>query len=465
MTKPHIVYLALGSNLGDRAAHLHTALRELRAYTNIEATSFLYETPPAYVTDQPKFLNAVCRVTTQLSPTDLLAALEATMAAMGRVRSLRYGPRIIDLDILFYDRVQIDTPDLTLPHPRLPERDFVLEPLCDIAPNLTHPLIGLTMRDLLSALKAPPLPRVMPLGQHLWTWGAKTYVMGIVNVTPDSFSGDGLAVNQHPTEQIVANAVAQAQGFVADGADCIDVGGMSTRPGHALIPVEEEMARVIPVVRALAEAVDAPISVDTFRSEVAQAALAAGAHLINDVWGLRYDRGLARLAAEAGVPLVVMHNRAAPEEAAYRARVMSLPFGPPGAYDDIIGDIADELAQSMALAQGLGLPRWLLIADPGLGFGKTLEQQLELIDRLDGLREGGYPLLFGPSRKRFIGAVLGGLPPEERVEGTLATCVLAIDRGADIIRVHDVRGAVRAARMTDAIVRQPRDHLAAPLPK
>lgn len=464
MTKPHTAYLALGSNLGDRAAHLHTALRELRAYANVEATSFLYETPPAYVTDQPKFLNAVCRVTTQLAPEELLAALETTMTAMGRVRSLRYGPRVIDLDILFYDRIQIDTSDLTLPHPRLPERDFVLEPLCDIAPNLTHPLIGLTMRDLLSALKAPPLPRVMPLGRHLWTWGEQTYVMGIVNVTSDSFSGDGLAVGQWREDEMVAAAVAQAQRFVAEGAHCIDVGGMSTRPGHTLIPVEEEMARVVPVIRALAGAVDAPISVDAFRSEVAQAALAAGAHLINDVWGLRYDRHLAQLAAGAGVPLVVMHNRVEPDDSAYRARVMSLPFGPPGRYDDIIGDISDELAQSMAVAEGLGLPRWLLMADPGLGFGKTLEQQLDLIDRLDGLRALGYPLLFGPSRKRFIGAILGGLPPEERVEGTLATCVLAIDRGADMIRVHDVRAAVRAARMADAIVRPRRTPAGEPPP-
>jgi dihydroneopterin aldolase / 2-amino-4-hydroxy-6-hydroxymethyldihydropteridine diphosphokinase / dihydropteroate synthase len=451
-TASHTAILALGSNLGDRAAHLHTALREMRAYLTVEATSFLYETPPAYVTDQPKFLNAVCRVTTQLSPQDLLAAIEATMSAMGRVRTLRYGPRIIDIDILFYDRVQLVTPDLTIPHPRLPERDFVLEPLCDIAADFRHPLIGLTMRDLLTALKAPPLPRILPLGNTLWTWGAKTYVMGIINVTPDSFSGDGLAGSE---EGRVAAALAQAERFLADGADCLDVGGMSTRPGHALIPIEEELGRVIPVVQALAQRVAAPISVDTFRREVAQAALDAGAQLVNDVWGLRYDRELARLVADRGAALTVMHNRMRPEEAGYRARVASLPVGPPNAYDDIARDITHELEQSLAFAEASGVPRWLLVADPGLGFGKNTEQQLELIHRLSEVRALGYPLLFGPSRKRFIGQVLGDLPPQERVEGTLAACVLAIDRGADIIRVHDVRAAARAARLADAVVRGP----------
>jgi dihydropteroate synthase/2-amino-4-hydroxy-6-hydroxymethyldihydropteridine diphosphokinase len=454
MSTPHLVYLALGSNMGDRAAYLHSALKQLSAYVTIQATSFLYETPPAYVTDQPKFLNAVCRGLTQLTPQELLAAIEATMSGMGRVRTLRYGPRIIDIDILFYDRIQVDTPELTIPHPRLAERAFVLEPLCDLAPDLTHPLIGLTMRELLDALKTPPLPKVTPVGGQLWQWGERTYLLGILNITPDSFSGDGLATPSNlATAAVVESALAQAARFLADGADGLDVGGLSTRPGHTLVPVEEELARILPVIEALAKQTDAPISVDTFRSEVAEAALAAGAHLINDVWGLRYDRRLAQLATMHGVPLVVMHNRVQPEDAGYRARVASLPVGAPGVYGDIVADVIAELQQSLALAQLLGVPRWLLIADPGLGFGKTTEQQLELIHRLDEVHVMGYPLLFGPSRKRFIGQVLGDLPPEERVEGTLATCVLAIDRGADLLRIHDVRAVARAARMTDAIVR------------
>jgi dihydropteroate synthase/2-amino-4-hydroxy-6-hydroxymethyldihydropteridine diphosphokinase len=456
MPTHHTVYLALGSNLGDRAGYLCAALQAISSYVTVEATSFLYETPPAIVVDQPKFLNAVCRGNTQLSPHDLLAAIEATMKSMGRVRSLRYGPRIIDIDILFYDRLQVDTDDLTIPHIQLPERAFVLEPLCDLAPDFAHPLIGLTMRDLLAALKSAPLPRVMPVADQIWTWGVRTYILGILNVTPDSFSGDGLVQTANGSmDQVIEAALAQADRLVAEGADALDVGGLSTRPGHTLIPLEEELGHVVPVIEALAKHTRTPISVDTFRSEVAQAALRAGAHLINDVWGLRYDRNLARLAADHGVPLVVMHNRMRPEDAAYRARIASLPVGPPGEYRDIVSDVAAELEQSLALAQSMGVPRWLLVSDPGLGFGKTTEQQLELIHRLAEVRAMGYPLLFGPSRKRFIGQVLGDLPPAERVEGTLASCVLAIDRGADLLRVHDVRAATRAARLADAIVRGP----------
>lgn len=447
----HTVYIALGSNLGNRAVHLQTALQQMRAYVTIETTSFLYETPPAYVTDQPKFLNAVCKVSTPLTPYELLAAIEETMRVMGRVRTLRYGPRIIDLDILFYDDLQIDTPDLTLPHPRLPERDFVLEPLCDITPDLRHPLLGLTMSELLSALRAAPLPKVMPVGDQLWFWGKKTRIMGILNLTPDSFSGDGLMSRGG---DVVAEAVRQAQRFAAEGADCLDIGGISTRPGHSLIPVEEELQRVLPTLQALANEVKLPISIDTFRFEVAAAALAAGAHLINDIWGLRYDRTLARLAAEANTPLVLMHNRMEPSDPAYCTQVQSLPFGPANVYEDIVADVRSELDQSLALAQSLGLPRWLTVIDPGLGFGKTVEQQLELIARLDELKATNDPLLLGPSRKNFVGKVLGGLPREERLEGTLAAAVLAIERGADILRVHDVRAASRAAAMADAIVRR-----------
>lgn len=451
MYRKHTVYLALGSNLGDRAVYLQQALKALATFASVDATSFLYETPAAYVTDQPPFLNAACRVATTLSPYELLNAIEELMYNMGRRRSVRYGPRIIDVDILFFDDLVLDRADLTIPHALLPERDFVLEPLCDIAPDLRHPQIGLTMQELWQALKTPPLPKVMPIGQALWRWEQKSYIMGVINATPDSFSGDGLAVHG---DQLVERAVAQGQRLISEGADCLDVGGLSTRPGHSLIPVEDEIARVVPVIAALASEVKAPVSIDTFRSEVAQAALSAGARLLNDVWGLRYDRNLARLATAYNVPLVVMHNRVRPRDPLYAARVMSLPFGPPEEFDDIIGDVCTELEQSLALAQSFGAPRWLLITDPGIGFGKTIEQQLELIDRLNEVRGLGYPLLFGPSRKSFIGKVLGDLPPEERVEGTLATCVLAIDRGADILRVHDVRAASRAVRMADAIVRR-----------
>jgi dihydropteroate synthase/2-amino-4-hydroxy-6-hydroxymethyldihydropteridine diphosphokinase len=449
MVDKHTVYLALGSNLGNRAAHLHAALQAIRPYAHVEATSFLYETIPLYVTDQPKYLNAVCRFTTALGPQELLQALEATMKALGRVRTIRYGPRVIDLDILFYDDLVLETPDLTIPHALLHERRFVLEPLCDLSPALAHPRLGQTMQTLLAQLTDAPLSKVLPMGDRIWHWGAKTYIMGILNVTPDSFSGDGIV---KPGADLVASAVTRAQRLVAEGADCLDLGGISTRPGHTLIPVEEELARIEPVIQALAQTVNVPISIDTFRAEVAQAALSAGAQIINDIWALRFDRTLAELSANRAAPLVLMHNRMEPPAADYRAQLQSLPLGPAGAYRDIIEDMRADLQQSLALAQQMGVPRWLLITDPGLGFGKTLEQQLALIARLNELKQSGYPLLFGASRKSFIGRVLGGLPTAERLEGTLAASVLAIDRGADILRVHDVQAMSRAARLADAIV-------------
>lgn len=441
------VFLALGSNLGDRAANVHAALRALADFATIEETSFLYETAAAYVTDQPDFLNAACRIRTRLSPYDLLQAIERVMADLGRQRTLRYGPRLIDIDILFYADLQLESDDLVIPHPRLPERDFVLGPLRDIAPDLMHPTLSKSVEDLWRAVDQPDLTRVTPIGNRLWTWGAKTYIQGIINVTPDSFSGDGLG---QAGDLLVERAVAQAQRFADEGADCLDVGGHSTRPGHGLLPVGEEIARVVPVIEALAGTVELPISVDTFRAEVARAAVEAGAHAINDVWGLRFDPTLADVAAEFAVPLMLMHSRLSVD---YLDRFAFPPVG--AAYDhvDIIQDIVDELSWSLETALAAGMPRWHLIIDPGIGFGKDLTQNLALINRLGELRSLGYPLLFGPSRKGFIGKMLGGLPPEQRLEGTIATCVLAIDRGVDILRVHDVKAVARAARMADAVVR------------
>jgi dihydropteroate synthase/2-amino-4-hydroxy-6-hydroxymethyldihydropteridine diphosphokinase len=442
----HTVYLALGTNLGDRAANIYSVLDALRAFATVEETAFLYETPPAYVLDQPAFLNTACRIRTSLSPTDLLIALKSIENQLGRQETIRFGPRVIDLDILFYDDLVLVSDDLAIPHSRLAERDFVLEPLCDMNPDLHHPQLDTSVRMLWQRLKKEPLARVMPTADQLWRWGAKTYVMGIINVTPDSFSDDGLIED----DDRVARAVAQGQRFAAEGADILDVGGYSTRPNHEDVPIEEEIRRVAPVIRSLRENVGLPISVDTFRTPVATASLHAGAHWINDVWGLRLFSDLADLAVRHHAPLVVMHNRSQPLPA-YHNRLASTPGS---VYADLIGEIRQELAESLAMASQAGLPRWLQIIDPGVGFGKTLEQHMELIDRLDALKTDNYPLLFGSSRKRFIGAILGGAPADQRMEGTLATNVLAVNRGADIVRVHDVEATVRAVRVADAITRR-----------
>lgn len=279
------------------------------------------------------------------------------------------------------------------------------------------------------------------------TWGARTYVMGILNVTPDSFSGDGLATDGGAA---VDRAVAQVRGFVDAGADIIDIGGESTRPGSEPLSAEAERARVVPVVAAVRSALpDCAISVDTYRATVAEAALDAGADIVNDVWGLRADPDMARLVAARDAPVVLMHNRSKPGHADLDARLGGEYIGPH--YEDLIADVSRELSDLAEGACAAGIDGAQIVLDPGLGFGKTVSQNLALIDRLEELKRLGFPLLVGPSRKSFIGRVLD-LPVAERLEGTAAAVALAIARGADIVRVHDVAAMARVARMTDAIL-------------
>lgn len=279
-------------------------------------------------------------------------------------------------------------------------------------------------------------------------WGSRTYVMGILNVTPDSFSGDGLLND----DELLERAIAQAREFIADGADILDIGGESTRPGSTPVTAVEERRRVVPVIQAVRAALpDVTISVDTYRAEVAAAALEAGADWVNDVWGLRMDPDMAFLVARVGCPVVVMHNHSKPKNVEQEMRLGGRYVGIE--YDDLLVDVCDELQESVDLALSAGVGPEQIIIDPGIGFGKTVAQNVQLIDELDALKALGYPLLLGPSRKSFIGYTLD-LPADERVEGTAVTVAIGIDRGADIIRVHDVKQMVRVARMTDAIVRR-----------
>lgn len=278
----------------------------------------------------------------------------------------------------------------------------------------------------------PGRPAPLTIGPRTFAWGSRTFVMGILNVTPDSFSGDGLiAAGRDP----VRAAISRARSMVAEGADLLDVGGESSRPGHAAVSVQDEIDRIVPVVRALRRALpDTPVSIDTTKPAVADAAIAAGAHLLNDVWGVAADAGLARTAALHGVPLIVMHNRA-------EARYLNV-------VPEILADL--QRALERALAAGVAWDR--LIVDPGFGFGKAPHHNLALLRDLGSLRLLGRPILLGTSRKSTLGKVLD-LPPDERVEATLATTALGIAAGVDMLRVHDVRPNVRAARMADAVVR------------
>lgn len=261
---------------------------------------------------------------------------------------------------------------------------------------------------------------------------SRTYLMGILNVTPDSFAGNGVME--------VESAVARGRVMLAEGADIIDVGGESTRPGAISVPLEEELRRVIPVVEHLVEELGAPVSVDTRKAEVARQALRAGAGMVNDVSALRADPQMAAVVAEARVPVVLMHMGMRPTEQEQ-------------ADGDILTEIRVHLAERIEAAVAAGIPRERILIDPGFGFGKTVKQNLELLRRLGEFRALGQPLLISTSRKGTIGKVLGGLPVEERVEGTAATVAVAIVQGVDIVRVHDVRAMARVARMTDAIVR------------
>lgn len=279
----------------------------------------------------------------------------------------------------------------------------------------------------------------------LLRWGVRTYVMGILNITPDSFSGDGLAVDGRSESEVVAAAVDLARDFVASGADILDVGGESSRPAavygeHPAVDAETEAGLVIPVVEALAAEFGerAMVSVDTAKGAVAQAALSAGASIVNDVWAGRRDPGTAEAAARAGAYLVVMHNK----------HVAEYPNG-------VLPEVIDWLRTSAEAAAGLGVRSDRLIVDPGIGFGKTPDHSLEVLHRLGELKVAlGLPLLIGTSRKRFIGEVLDRAPPADRLEGTAASSVLAIAAGADIVRVHDVAPVARAVRVADAIVRR-----------
>jgi len=268
----------------------------------------------------------------------------------------------------------------------------------------------------------------MKFGNHSITWGKRTYIMGILNVTPDSFSdgGDFFSVDQ---------AVAHAKEMIAEGADIIDIGGESSRPGHQKISLEEELKRVIPVIERLSNETNAILSLDTVRAEVAYRGIEAGVHILNDIWGLQQDSEMACIASKYSVPVIIMHNQHGTN---YQ--------------DDIICDMISFFRKSIAIAVNAGIPENMLILDPGIGFGKTPEQNVEVMSRLNEIKSLGFPILLAASRKSTLGLILD-LPPKERVEGTLATTVLGIVQGVDMVRVHDVKENLRAAKVADVLVR------------
>jgi dihydropteroate synthase len=270
------------------------------------------------------------------------------------------------------------------------------------------------------------MQQTIKCGKYELDYSSKTLIMGILNVTPDSFSDGG-------SYDSVQKAVERAREMVEEGAHIIDVGGESTRPGHVPVPAEEEIARVVPIIEALVKEVNVPISIDTYKAETARKAIEAGAHIINDVWGAKKDPFMAEVAAEKGVPIILMHNRGDNE------------------YGNFMRDAVQDLQESITLVKKAGVKDDQIIVDPGIGFAKTFEQNLEMMRRVDVLVSLGYPVLYATSRKRVIGHVLD-LPVEERVEGTGATVCWGIQKGCQLVRVHDVKEMARMAKMMDALM-------------
>lgn len=271
---------------------------------------------------------------------------------------------------------------------------------------------------------------MMKIGNRLFDVGNDCYVMGILNVTPDSFSDGGKWNNLEAAREHTAR-------MIEEGASIIDIGGESTRPGHVQISDQEEIDRVLPVIEMVKSSFDIPVSIDSYKSQVVEAALRAGADLVNDIWGLKYDRKVAELIARYQVPCCLMHNREKAE------------------YENFVEDMCQDLRDSLAIAKSAGIPDDKIILDPGVGFGKTYEHNLTAVWHLERLVELGYPVLLATSRKGFIGRALD-LPTDQRAEGTMVTTVIGVEKGASFVRVHDVKENLRAIRMTQAIMREGR---------
>ncbi|KAF4579518.1 trifunctional dihydropteroate synthetase [Pleurotus pulmonarius] len=540
----HVVALAIGSNIGDSCCNIEYALRlledpsahlqsgEIRAPDApprlvVTDTSFMYQSAPMYVTDQPPFFNCACIVETNVRPLALLRVLKGIEETVGRVPSIRNGPRAIDLDIILYDDSVLDTRPLTerttldnlhgqlvIPHPRLCEREFVLRPLFDTIPDYVHPVQRQTIQTLLELLPPsdPPMERVIPFPKYPsesgdthnktlssvpststhWTYPIpthppppnakprKTHVMATLNTTPDSFS-DGSDHNALPS------AIAYVESSVLAGASIVDIGGYSTKPGAAFVSPEEEISRVVPAVQQIrghpdADVRDVLISVDTFRPEVAHAAVLAGANCVNDVHAFSGPDSyplsmpndnmalMMEVAKDLAVPLVLMHSRG---DAGKNKDYGEYSYAG-GGEAPVLEGVKVELGEKVEYLVKHGIRRWFVIVDPGIGFSKTVEGNLEILrnagrvvsdaeigdDKRNTRRRNplfGYPILIGASRKSFLGEILSRgqhgrkTTPKERGWATVAAVACAVQQKALVVRVHDTREMSDVVQISEAI--------------
>lgn len=431
---------------------------------NITRHGCLYETDPAYVTDQPKFLNSAVRGFTKHGPLELLGMLKKIEKDMGRTNGIRYGPRPIDLDILFYGKFRVSSENLTVPHERIWERPFVMAPLIDIigsdVENDTiaawHSLSNFSgglfeAWDKLggdSLVGKDGMSRVLPVGNRLWDWSQKTSVMGVLNLTPDSFSDGGKF-------QPVKYAVSQVRQMISEGADIIDIGAQSTRPMATRISAEEELERLAPVLEAVKDMVEEEgriLSVDTFYSKVASEAVKKGAHIVNDVSSGKLDPKMFNVVAGLKVPYIAMHMRGDPT---------SMQNADNLTYNDVCKQVALELSSRVTDAELSGIPAWSIVIDPGIGFSKNTEQNLEILSGLKRIRQeiakkslavAHGPLLIGPSRKRFLGEICNRPAASDRDPATIASITAGVLGGANIVRVHNVKDSLDGVKLCDAML-------------
>ncbi|XP_042420069.1 folate synthesis bifunctional protein, mitochondrial-like isoform X1 [Zingiber officinale] len=461
------VVIALGSNVGDRVHNFNEALGMMKkSGITITRHGCLYESEPAYVTDQPFFLNSAIRGTTKLGPHDLLKVLKQIEKDLGRKDGIRYGPRPIDLDILFYGKYKIESEYLTVPHERIFERPFVVAPLLDLLGSSIdndnvacwHSFSG--QKDGLfeswekqggePLIGSKGLKRVLPIGNSVWDWSRKTHVMGVINLTPDSFSDGGKYLE-------LKAAVSQVRLLISEGADIIDIGAQSTRPNASRLSADEELQRLIPildVVTKMPEMEGKLLSVDTFYSQVAFEAVNRGAHIVNDVSGGQLDPEILKVVGDLGVPYIVMHMRGDPLTMQSKENLQ---------YHDVCGEVASELYSRLHEAELAGIPIWRIIIDPGIGFSKDTQQNLNIITGLPSIRRelrkkslaaSHLPILFGPSRKGFLGEICNRKNPIERDPATIAAVTAGILGGANIVRVHNVGYCLDAAKVCDALLEQ-----------
>ncbi|MBQ6504888.1 MAG: dihydropteroate synthase [Flexilinea sp.] len=433
-----LIYISAGSNQGNRPEYLRMAAQLLTPAVRILRTSELYLTEPWGYKPQPSFYNLVWEAETELDPESLLKYFKEIETRIGRVKTLRYGPRVIDLDILLYNDCVYQSQDLTIPHAMMRERRFVLQPLCDLIPMEQDPVTKKTWFELLqncSAESVEKLEETLDLESPVIHWGLRSYTMGIINLTPDSFSGDGLLNGQN----VISSALRQCAAFLENGADILDIGAESTRPGFEEVSPEMEIMRLTPVLKEVRRRFPkALLSVDSRKTAVVRAALDCGVDWINNTGGSENEE-LDRLCAESGKVTVLMRTEALRKTAEENLTP-----------EKILERVRSQLLDRVSRVQKFGIKPGNIVLDPGLGFGSSASCDLEIVRQIKQISLLGFPVLLGPSRKSFLGKYLGR-KVEERAAGTAAAVCYAILNGCDVIRVHDVKLMKDIAVMSDML--------------